>query len=218
VRPLIPTAVLSLALLPFVLGACSTAAPAGGAAVPPSAPATGQAATSPAATSTGTVAVQKPVPPETNPPGDIPDNQAFVAYQTPVATVKTPEGWSRRNGASSVMFTDKLNTIELTWTDAPAAPTVATVRSTDLPELKSSAAAFQPGTVTAVTLPAGPAVLTKYRENSAADPVTGKQYRLDVERYTVWRNGKRVDLTLLSPVGADNVDPWRIVSRSLTWR
>ena len=61
-------------------------------------------------------------------------------------------------------------------------------------------------------------MLAEYRINSSANPVTGKEYRLDVQRYTLWHKGTRMDLTLLSPVGADNVDPWRIVSRSVRWR
>jgi hypothetical protein len=34
-------------------------------------------------------------------------------------------------------------------------------------------------------------------------------------RYVLYRHGVRTTLTLLSPVGADNVDPWRIVTQSL---
>jgi hypothetical protein len=165
------------------------------------------------------VAVQKPVPAEVNPPGDIPDNQAFVPYKTTAGfSVKVPEGWSRTNSADSVEFTDKLNTIHASWTPAAAAPTVASVKSTDVLRLQSSEAAFKLEGVKAVSLPAGPAVRTTYQANSAANPVTGKQYRLQVERYTLFKNGTRVDLTLLSPVGADNVDPWKIVKESVTWK
>jgi hypothetical protein len=165
------------------------------------------------------VVPQAAVPAEKNPPGDIPDNQAFVAYSAAGGfVVKTPEGWSRRSGANSVEFTDKLNTIQATWSPAASAPTVASVQAKDIPKLTASEPAFKLGSVRAVTLPAGPAVLVRYQANSAANPVTGKQYRLDVERYSVFRNGTRVDLTLLSPVGADNVDPWRIVTQSLSWK
>jgi len=47
--------------------------------------------------------------------------------------------------------------------------------------------------------------------------VTGKVVRDAFERYTFYRAGKRVDLTLSGPTNADNVDPWRIVSDSLRW-
>ncbi len=177
------------------------------------------ATTTAAPETSGAVGVQQPVPAETNPPGDIPDNQAFVAYAAAGGfSVKVPEGWSRTESANAAEFTDKLNTIRVTWSAATIAPTVASVKSTDVPKLAASESAFEFVSVKAVTLPAGAAVLTVYRVNSAPNSVTGKRYRLDVERYTVFRNGTRVDLILLSPVGSDNVDPWRIVSESLTWK
>ena len=209
---LIPLTLASLLLL----GGCVSQAPVAGPG-PVSQPST--TTVQPTTPSTGAVAVQQPVPAETNPPGDIPDNQAFVAYVVPGGfSVKVPEGWSRVSTASSAEFTDKLNTIRVSWAAAPAAPTVANVTSTDIPKLKASETAFEFVSVKAVALPAGASVLTIYRINSAPNQVTGKQYRLDVERYSVFRNGVRVDLTLLSPVGSDNVDPWRIVSTSLTWK
>jgi hypothetical protein len=181
-----------------------------------SAVATATATTAPTAPA---VAAQQPVPPETNPPGDIPDNQAFVAYSAAGGfSVKVPEGWSRQETPSSAEFTDKLNTIRVAWASAASAPTIATVQSVDVPKLQSSEAAFALSGIGAVALPAGPAILAKYQENSAPNSVTGKQYRLDVLRYSVFHNGMRVDLTLLSPVGADNVDPWKIVTQSLTWK
>ncbi len=91
------------------------------------------------------------------------------------------------------------------------------MKAGDVPALAAQTPAFQLEGVSAAALPAGPAVLTTYRANSPANPVTGKKYRLDVQRYTVVHQGQRVDVTLSSPVGADNVDPWRIVSQSITW-
>jgi hypothetical protein len=54
--------------------------------------------------------------------------------------------------------------------------------------------------------------------NSAPNAVTGKQYRDDVLRYELFRGGEELVLTLTSPVGSDNVDPWRVVTQSLRWR
>ena len=173
----------------------------------------------PPATTAATVAPQQPVKPEKNPPGDIPDNQAFVAYTAAGGfSIKVPEGWARQVGPSSVEFTDKLNTVRAAWSSASAAPDITSVAAQDIPALAKREAAFKLNSIKTVTLPAGQAVLMDYRVNSAANAVTGKEYRLDVLRYTLYRAGKRVDLTLLSPVGADNVDPWRIVSHSLTWK
>ena len=61
------------------------------------------------------------------------------------------------------------------------------------------------------------AVLTTYQANSEPNAVTGQQYRLDVQRYSLYRHGKEIVIGLRSPVGADNVDPWRIVTQSFTW-
>lgn len=50
---------------------------------------------------------------ESNPPGDIPDNQAFVAYTAADGsyTLKYPEGWTRTDSATTVTFSDKYNDI-----------------------------------------------------------------------------------------------------------
>ena len=63
--------------------------------------------------------------------------------------------------------------------------------------------------------PAGPAVLIKYLGYSQPDPVTGKFGVLAFERYEFSHRGHEVILLLSSPVGSDNVDPWRKVTTSL---
>jgi hypothetical protein len=166
------------------------------------------------------VPVESPVPTESNPPGDIPDSIAFIPYRSAAGgfTIKTPEGWARTAHADSVVFTDKLNTVDVTWAPATSAPTVASAKRAEVPALKRSTRAFSLQKVSTATLPAGPAVLVTYQANSDPNPVTGKQYRQDVLRYELYHGGDEVVLTLLSPVGADNVDPWRIVTQSLAWR
>jgi hypothetical protein len=77
--------------------------------------------------------------------------------------------------------------------------------------------AFQLQGVKSVSLPGGSAVLLTFQENSRANAVTGKQYRLDVQRFEFFSNGTEAVLTLSSPVGADNVDPWRLISESFAW-
>src|SRR5437588_6356938 len=44
---------------------------------------------------------------EVHPPGDIPDNQQFVAYAGQGFTVSVPEGWGRTTTSTGVRFTDK---------------------------------------------------------------------------------------------------------------
>jgi hypothetical protein len=142
--------------------------------------------------------------PETSPPGDIPDNQAFVPYSPPGGgyTVEVPEGWARTQDGSATVFTDKLNSIRME-SHKGSCPTVATVK------------AKQPGKVSKVARKGGTAVLVTYTARSKPDPVTGKVRTLAIERYAFCKGGKEVDLTLSGAKGADNVDPWKIVTDSL---
>src|SRR5207248_5982582 len=103
------------------------------------------------------------------------------------------------------------------WRSASSAPTVSSARNVDVPALQRSELAFKLQTIRSVSLPGGSAVLITFLENSQPNPVTGKQYRLGVERFELFSNGKEADMSLSSPVGADNVDPWRIVSESFRW-
>jgi hypothetical protein len=159
-----------------------------------------------------------PVPAENNPPGDIPDDTAFVPYRAAGGfKFVVPEGWARTSTHSTVTFSDKLNSISAGWFSASSAPTVSSARQTDVPDLQKTERAFRLQNVTSVSLPSGAAVLIVFQENSAPNKVTGKQYRLDVQRFELYHGGTEAVLTLSSPVGADNVDPWRIVSESLAW-
>jgi hypothetical protein len=160
-----------------------------------------------------------PNAPEHSPPGDIPDNQAFVAYAPPGSgySVKVPEGWSRTDTGGAVSFTDKLNTVRLQHATASRAPTAATVRRTELPKLAHGERGFQAGSVTTVHRRAGAAVRITYLARSAPDAVTGKSRVDAVERYLFFHNGREAVVTLSGPKGADNVDPWRTITDSLRW-
>lgn len=155
---------------------------------------------------------------EVSPPGDIPDNQVYVSYRPPGAgyQVKVPEGWPRSAKDGGVTFTDKLNTIRLDSSSASAAPTVADGQA-ELKKLADTVPGFQPGDVTTVKRSSGPALLITYTGKGAADPVTGKTVTDAFERYEFFHNGRRATLTLSGPKGADNVDPWMIVTDSLQW-
>jgi hypothetical protein len=196
-----------------LLAACAAGTTTSAATGPP-APTGSMRAHAPSSTE-APVPTEQPVPTESNPPGDIPDNTQFVPYRAKAGwSVSVPEGWARSTNGTTVTFTDKLNTVQV---DAQpgAKVTLAGVKHDDVHRLAASTRAFALQSVTTAHLPAGPAVLISYQANSDPNPVTGKQYRLDVLRYVLYRNGERTTLTLLSPVGADNVDPWRIVTQSL---
>jgi hypothetical protein len=156
---------------------------------------------------------------DVSPPGDIPDNQAFVRYAPPGGgySVKVPEGWGRTRTGGAVVFTDKLNTVRMESVAAGGPLGAAQAKTTLLPKLASTVKGFKAGSVSVVSRPAGRATLITYLGDSAPDPVTGR-VRVDAyERYVFFRAARRVVLTLSGPKGADNVDPWKLVTGSLRW-
>jgi hypothetical protein len=208
---------LSLLTAGLLLAGCSSPAAT---TTAPATPAPSGTTLSESAAPPSSAAAQKPVPAENNPPGDIPDNVAFIAYTNATGRYRFthPEGWAEKTQGATVTFTDKLNGVQaMTGTDTTP-PTVATARQKDVPALASSQAAFELRDVTAVTQSAGKGVRIVYRRNSAPDPVTGRQYRDEVERYELVSGGREVIVELFGPVGADNVDAYRTMITSLRLR
>jgi hypothetical protein len=161
-----------------------------------------------------------PVPVESNPPGDIPDNLAFVEYNDSSGgyTFTHPEGWAQTGTGTSVRFTDKLNGVAVESLEASAAPTVAEAKADDVARLKSRVPAFKLVRVEKSDLPSGAGIHIVFRRNSDPDPVTGKVYRDEVEEYIAFAAGRLVRMDLYGPVGADNVDAYRTMSQSLRIR
>jgi len=157
---------------------------------------------------------------EENDPGDIPDDQRFFAYSPPSGgfSVKVPEGWARSENAGVVTFTDKFNSIRMESMPLDTAPTVQSVRTTDVAELQKKEKGFKVGTISSVTRKAGTAIRVLYGADSDPSSVTGKSNRLEIERYVFWKNGTAVILTLSGAKGADNVDPWKIVTDGFVWK
>ncbi|MFE2564373.1 hypothetical protein [Streptomyces mirabilis] len=208
--------VRSLGVVGLVLAAAVTAGCSGSSSGPPAA----SHASSGSGSGSAATAGAAPAPTESNPPGDIPDNQAYVAFRPSggAFTVKVPEGWARTGQGGTTVFTDKLNRVEIATAAASSAPTVTSVGSEVVPRLRGQVPKFDGPKVSQVNRHAGSAVLLKYQGDSAADPVTGKVVRDAFERYAFFRQGHEVDLTLSGPVNADNVDPWRIVTDSFSWK
>jgi len=62
------------------------------------------------------------------------------------------------------------------------------------------------------------ALLVAYNVNSEPNAVTGKQVRLEANRYYFFKNGKLATLVLTAPLGANNVDQWQRISQSFGWQ
>jgi hypothetical protein len=164
-------------------------------------------------------ASEAPLPAETNPPGDIPDTQVFVAYSDPSSTfeIEAPEGWARTSSAAGVQFVDKLDGESIALGNADAAPTAAGLRESQAADLARSHRAVWDIAVTDVVLESGPAVLVSYTLNSDPNPVSGRQVRLEARRYFLYRDGRLATLTLWAPQGADNLDQWQRIADSFRW-
>ena len=150
------------------------------------------------------------------PPGDIPDNQAFVVHHGAGYSLKVPEGWTSTTRSGATMFTHAYNGITVVVAHSGKAPTIASAKA-ELPKLKATIKGFTHPMVSAITRPAGSGVLVKYEAASAPSPVTGTRITADVERYELWRGGREAIVTLQAPHGSDNVDAWKLVTRSLRW-
>ena len=57
-----------------------------------------------------------------------------------------------------------------------------------------------------------------YTRLSTPDPVTGKRLPLTIDRYEYTRGGKVAIVDLGTANGVDNVDAYRMISRSFQWR
>lgn len=206
-----------------VIGALATsmARPAPAVGAPISCAATPSAAplsTSPV-TSAPAIPTEAAIAPEVNPPGDIPDNQAFVTFTSADGgySIAMPEGWARQESGPNVTFTDKLHRFSVEETCSAAAPTADSEKTNEAAALAQKLPAFELVDVKAIDLPAGPAILVRYRMNSVPDEVTGKQIRLDVDRYELFKDGRLVAISLAVPAGSDNVDVSNQVSQSFRW-
>lgn len=169
---------------------------------------------------TTVMAAEKTVAPEKNPPGDIPDSQVFVAYTSPLGfSLKVPEGWARTDRSDGARFADKYNAIDVAVNSAAtAAPTTASVNNHEAADLVKVGRAVKIGAVKSVKLRSGSAILIVYSSNSEPNPVTNKQLRLENNRYLIYRGGKIATINLSAPLGADNVDQWKLISDSFQWR
>ncbi len=212
----------------FLLAGCggsSATAPPTAAATAQSSVSSASAATQPsaasavAATQAPHAGVETPIAPENNPPGDIPDTQVFVAFTSSAGGYKldVPEGWARTTSGTNATFTNTFNGVAVDAMNASTAPTVENVRGSVVPMLEQSGRAVQVQKIEQMPLPGGQAVRLTYTANSDPSAVTGKQIRLENERYIFFKNGKEAMLTLSAPQGSDNVDQWQRMAKSFTW-
>jgi hypothetical protein len=120
--------------------------------------------------------------------GDIPDNQVFLVFHDPSA------GYSIRYPEGWVR---KGSGNDVTFEEK--ANVIHVVVRKGAPQSKLGAK-------------------TTYTRLSAPDPVTGKRLKLVIDRYEYGSKGKVAVLDLATPEGVDNVDAYRLISKSFKWQ
>jgi hypothetical protein len=149
--------------------------------------------------------------------GDIPDNQVFLTFTDRPAgySIRYPEGWARRGSGPDVTFQEKGNVIHVVV--AKGAPPTSASATADLKRLKRSDPTIKVGKLEHLTIAGAPVIKVTYTRLSTPDPVTGKRLPLTIDRYLYAHGGKVATLDLGTPVGVDNVDAYRLLSRSFRW-
>jgi hypothetical protein len=150
--------------------------------------------------------------------GDIPDNQMFLTYRSPVGhyTMSYPEGWAIKAHGSGVTISDKNNIVHVVVASGTT-PSAATVAA-DLTRLKRSNPTLTFSAATSIQLKSGGAIKTTYTTRSAPNPVTGKSVLLIVDRYELGSAGRRATVDLGTPKGVDNVDAYHRMINSFRWQ
>jgi hypothetical protein len=120
--------------------------------------------------------------------GDIPDNQAFLVFHDSQA------GYSIRYPEG---WARKGSANDVTFQEK--ANTVHVI-------VRNGAAQGKAG------------VKSTFTGRSAPDPVTGKRLPLTIDRYEFPKGGKVAVVDLVTPVGVDNVDAYRLISESFQWQ
>ncbi len=120
--------------------------------------------------------------------GDIPDNQVFLVFHDPQA------GYSIRYPEG---WARRGSANDVTFQEK--ANTVHVVIRNGAPRGK-------------------PGVKSTFTGRSAPDPVTGKRLPLTIDRYEFPKSGKVAVVDLVTPVGVDNVDAYRLISESFRWQ
>ncbi|MHB8693378.1 MAG: hypothetical protein ACYDHH_19255 [Solirubrobacteraceae bacterium] len=211
----VTTAVLGGAVALAACGSSSSSSKAPAAQAPAKSTASAAQTPSTSTTSTGVNPNQR----ESLPPGDIPDTIAYVPFHDKGLglTISSPEGWARSVHGGALSFAANLNEIQVSAKPAATAPTATSVRSAEVPAIAHSVGSFKLQSISTVSRTSGPAVRIAYLGDSKPDPVTGKIGTLAFERYDFFHNGREVVVLVSSPLGSDNVDPWRKVTNSLTF-
>ncbi len=153
--------------------------------------------------------------------GDIPDNQVFLVLENTRGgySMKYPEGWTiHGSGSDKLTISDKNNVVRVVVARGPK-PSPASVAAA-LTAVKRSSPTLTFTAPKTFALPASSgAVKAVYTTESAPNQVTGKRVKLVVDRYVLpGPGGRAATVDLGTPAGVDNVDAYRMMIQSFTWK
>src|ERR1700694_5927022 len=124
--------------------------------------------TASSSTETAISSTETAVAPEVNPPGDIPDSQAFVTFKNSTGgyQLEVPEVWSQKAAPpeyrSEVTFVHNYDGGGVHVAPATAAPTAASAQTNEVKQIQPRGHAVTVSKVSEVNMPAGKAVLVRY--------------------------------------------------------
>jgi hypothetical protein len=144
--------------------------------------------------------------------GDVPDNVVWLTYSGGGFSIQYPEGWVRKATSSGATFNDKDSYVTIAINTA-SPPTTQSVTS----EVNAISGARITAAARQIALPAGGAIKVTYQMLGPADPVTGKQPRLTIDRYEIAGSGRVAVIDLAAQVGIDNVDAYLAMAKSFKW-
>lgn len=201
----------TLLTISLVLSNCSTKTTPN---APPSTNTTGGSVQSPSNTA------ETPVSPENNPPGDIPDTQVFVNYTSAAGgyQLQVPEGWARTEKGTDVAFANNYDGVKVEVISVSYTLSSDNIKNNYVAALEKNGRAVTVNSINDVKLKNLPAVKLSFSSNSDPDPVTNKQIRLENESYFFIKDGKMAVMSFWAPYGADNVDQWKLMSDSFSWK
>ena len=147
---------------------------------------------------------EQPLPPEKNPPGGVPKNQAFVSYTSSAGGYRldVPKDWTSSENGPNVTFTKQPDGLNVAISSSNSPPTVASVRDNEARLIQTQGRAVKIGNIKSMKLPGGNAVVINYTSNSDPDSAN-KAMRLQNTAYLFFNNGTVGWLTWWAPQGAD---------------
>lgn len=150
--------------------------------------------------------------------GDIPDNAVYLTYSDTAHafSIQYVEGWQINTTSDGVLIHDK-DSSETVQVLAPVSDPKSYISGTDLPVLQGTGG-FKLITQNTVVLHGAQVAHLQYEQLSPPDPVTSKRLPSLVDRYYISGAKGLAVVTFSTPKSVDNVDAFKLMAESFTWK